>query len=137
MAEKKKRPGRPPNPNRIVKSPKYRMSDPQRPCMWKSGPDELRHEIYKAFLCRRAQANFREEGWTMNFEEFFDLWHKDWHNKGRLSHNVCMSRHDISKPWTRENSYIRSRYDQLLEQAQGRIGKGRVQMQKKLLGNKK
>lgn len=121
--------GRPPNPDKPQYVGKYRKSDPSRPSMWKCGPDEYRHEIYGAFLKRRAQANFREEGWGMDFEEFYDLWKNDWHNRGRLSHQVCMSRLDNEKPWTRENTYIRLRYDQLVEQAKKRIGRGWRQLQ--------
>lgn len=99
-----------------------------RPHIWKSGPDEMRHDIYNAFLKRKAQANFRNEGWGMVFEEFYDLWKDDWYNRGRLSHQMCMSRRDDKQPWTRDNTYIRSRYEQLLEQAQKRVAWGK-QMQ--------
>lgn len=101
-----------------------------RPHVWKSGPDELRHDIYNAFLKRKAQANYRKEGWFMDFEEFYDLWKDEWHNRGRLSHQMCMSRYDDERPWTRANTYIRSRYEQLLEQAQKRVAWGkRMQLQ--------
>lgn len=91
-----------------------------RPHTWLSGPDPYRHEIYTAWLARRAQANFRLEEWNLNFEEFFTLWNGNWEHRGRQRHNVCMSRHDPEKPWDSENTYIRSRYDQLLEQAEKR-----------------
>ena len=119
MAEEQKRkPGRP----RIhpVKEKSTTGGRGPRPHVWKSGPDEYRHSIYHGYLKRKAQANFRKEGWAMTFDEFYDLWKDDWNNKGRLSINVCMSRHDEELPWTRENAYIRSRYDQLVEQAQRR-----------------
>lgn len=117
MTDKKKR-GRP--RVRPIKEKTGTGGRGPRPHIWKSGPDEFRHELYTAFLKRKAQANFREEGWAMDFEEFYDLWKDDWHNRGRLSHQVCMSRHDDEQPWTRANTYIRSRYDQLYEQAQKR-----------------
>jgi hypothetical protein len=119
--------GRPPGPEKPPKPAKFRWGDAQRPALWKSGPDELRHDIYNAFLKRKAQAKYRGEIWAMTYEEFYDLWKNDWHNKGRLSHQVCMGRHDPEKEWSRSNTYIRLRYDQLLEQAKKRIGNGRIQ----------
>lgn len=112
--------GRPPLPERPLKDALFRWGDKTRPALWKSGPDEYRHEIYQAFLKRRAQANFRQEGWAMDYEEFYDLWKDDWNNRGRLSHQVCMSRIDDEKPWTRDNTHVRLRYDQLYEQSQKR-----------------
>lgn len=91
-----------------------------RPHLWRSGPDERRHEIYVSFLRSRAQANFRNEGWTLTYEEYFKLWDKNWENRGRDRFNVCMSRYDPEQPWDISNTYIRSRYDQLLEQAEKR-----------------
>ncbi len=120
MAEEKRKPGRPRIHPVVERDPRGKRKP--RPHIWKSGPDEYRHEIYHAFLKRKAQANFRNEGWEMTYEEFYDLWKDDWNNRGRLSHQVCMSRRDDEKPWTRENAYIRLRYDQLVEQAQKRIG---------------
>ena len=121
----KRKRGRP-RIDRPPKVPKPRGPG-SRPHVWRSGPDEFRHSMYSPFLKARAQANFRGEGWGMDFDEFYDLWKNDWQNRGRLSHQMCMSRVDDEKPWTRDNTYIRLRYEQLLEQAKKRIGQGKHQ----------
>lgn len=94
-----------------------------RPHTWISGPDQFRHEMYMPWLRAKAQANFRKEGWTLTFEEFFELWKNDWDNRGRQPENVCMTRIDKDMPWSNDNVIIVTRLDHLREQNKGRVGK--------------
>lgn len=82
-----------------------------RPQTWMSGPDPMRHDQYTAWMRARAQANFREEGWQMTFEEFETLWNENgnWHQRGRGADDLLMTRRDPSKPWSRDNCYIELR----------------------------
>lgn len=90
------------------------------PHIWKYGPDPLRHDIHEKFLKARAQAQFRNEGWQLSFEDYYSLWHKQWDNRGRGGENVCMTRYDPDSPWSKNNCYIISRQDHLIIQGQRR-----------------
>lgn len=101
-----------------------RKTGKRYPHVWITGPDPLKHEIYENFLKAKAQANFRQEGWEFDFEDFFKMWKKDWHNRGRHAENVCMTRHDNEKPWSRANAYILTRKEHLKLQGLARKQQG-------------
>ncbi len=90
------------------------------PHIWKYGPDPFKHEIHENFLKAKAQAMFRKEGWDFEFEEFYDLWKDDWHNRGRAAENVCLTRQDWDLPWSKTNCYIISRKEHLIQQGHRR-----------------
>ena len=94
-----------------------------RPHVWLCGPDEYRHQMYTPFLKAKAQANYRQEGWSMTFDDFFDLWNGKWERRGRKPDDLCLTRIDVEKPWTRDNVYIIERLEHLKMQNQKRIGK--------------
>ena len=94
-----------------------------RPEQWKSGPDPRTHEIYYAWMLRRAQAKHRKEEWELEWDDFYNLWKDDWEKRGRLADDVCMTRLDIEKPWNKENTVIISRGDHLRRQAQFKLDK--------------
>ena len=100
---------------------KPRGPEPHR---WISGPDPLRHTQYTCWLKAKAQANFRKEGWTMTFEEFEQLWNQDgaWHQRGRGSDDLLMTRRDFDQPWSRDNCYIELRRTHLQRHCQFRKG---------------
>lgn len=77
--------------------------------------DEVEHAKHWAFLRQKAQANFRQEGWDMTMEEFFEMWRDDlWANRGRGADKYCMVRVDVEKPWSLDNCIIILRYQQLV-----------------------
>ena len=86
------------------------MAKPQvkkpRPHVWKSGADEKRHSMYMPWLRARAQANYRNEDWQLTFDQFAELWDQHWHERGRGPDQYCMSRHDMSGPWSIDNAFI-------------------------------
>lgn len=92
------------------------------PNLWITGPDPFRHKLHHPWQLMKAQANFRDEEFTLTFEQFFELWKDDWHNRGRQPENVCMSRHDFTEAWSFENCYIVSRKEHLRQQGLARKG---------------
>ena len=86
-----------------------------RPHVWICGPDEYKHQMYTPWMMARAQANFRKEGWSMTFDEYYDLWEKEWPNRGRGGDDMCMTRLDPSEPWTRDNCHIMIRKEHIRE----------------------
>ena len=89
-----------------------------RPHQWKMGPDPKIQDMYYAWMKRKAQAKFRKEEWELQWEDFYELWKDCWHLKGRLADDVCMTRDDIEKPWSKENTIIISRREHLKRQKQ-------------------
>jgi hypothetical protein len=75
----------------------------RNPNTYKSGPDPLRHSMYRPFSQRKAQADFRNEIWELTFDEFADFWKDYWHLRGRTSGDYHMTRIDKSKPWNINN----------------------------------
>ena len=84
-----------------------------RPGAWVSGPDPEEHRRYRTFVQQRNQANWREEGWTISFEDWKRLWAESgrWPNRGRERGDYCMTRRDWSTPWTVENAQIITRQE--------------------------
>ena len=82
-----------------------------RPQVWKVGPDPLTHRQYLVWLQQRNQANYREEGWTIEFEAWKQMWDESghWQDRGRVKGTWCMTRRDWSTPWTVENAIIVTR----------------------------
>ena len=93
-----------------------------RPQLWLCGPDEYKHDMYIPWLRAKAQANFRGEGWSLSFEEYYDLWKNDWNNRGRKADNVCMTRKDADSPWDVSNVMLITRKEHLAEQGRQRTG---------------
>jgi len=96
----------------------------ERPHIWKSGPDPVRHVQYIAWLRSKAQANFRNEGWDpdFDFDQWLSRWGNQWHKRGRNIDSLCMCRVDNSKPWSYHNTELLLRNTQLLKQPQKRAG---------------
>jgi hypothetical protein len=81
----------------------------EKPERWISGPDPKRHRLYTPWLNARAQANYRQEGWVMTFDEFAEMWGDNWDLRGRDGPDLCMCRIDSEKPWSRDNCEIVTR----------------------------
>jgi hypothetical protein len=82
-----------------------------RPHVWKSGTDPVRHEQYTQWLRQRAQAHFRKEDWQLEFDDFVAVWGLNWHNRGRASEDMCMTRDDYDLPWHTSNVTIVPRHE--------------------------
>lgn len=120
-----KKPGRKPNPNKYVSPGQGKGRRGPRPHTWLIGADagEYKHDMYLPWLRAKAQAKFRGEGWTLTFEEYFDLWNGNWEHRGRGAEDLCMSRKDPDDAWSKDNSFIISRIEHLASQNKARRGK--------------
>lgn len=124
------RPGMKPNP--MSKRQQY-LARPKlhggkrgpRPQVWVTGPDEYKHDMYHPWQLSSAQARFRNEGWDLTFQEYYTIWAPHWPNRGRKSHNVCMTRKDWDDAWTWDNVEIVSRQEHLQRQRSEQLA-GRV-----------
>lgn len=87
-----------------------------RPHCWLVGPDEKKHKMYHPWQMSKAQATFRNEGWELSFDEYYELWKDDWDNRGRKSENMCMTRLDPDMPWAVGNVQVIKRVDHLRNQ---------------------
>lgn len=97
-----------------------------RPHTWRTGPDPLLHEMYHPWQMAKAQAKFRDEEFTLTFEEYAELWRPHWHQRGRKINEYCMTRHDITKGWTRENAWVVERSIHQDRHIKNNIAAGRV-----------
>lgn len=82
-----------------------------RPQTWVTGPDPEEHKRYRVFIQQKNQAQWRQEGWTIDFESWKQLWAESgqWENRGREKGCYCMTRRDWSTPWTLNNVQIVTR----------------------------
>jgi len=71
----------------------------------------VEHRQYLTWLQQRNQAQWREEGWTIDFDTWKQIWTDSgqWANRGRERGTYCMSRLDWSLPWTADNVAIITR----------------------------
>ena len=103
----------PHNTNRGRRLSNYGIPRPHtrgpRPQVWKAGPDPVEHKKYLVWLQQRNQANFRQEGWTISFDDWKTLWAEHWDNRGRERGCYCMTRRDWSLPWSRDNAQVVTR----------------------------
>ena len=82
-----------------------------RPQVWTTGPDPVRHQQFRVWGQQKNQAQWRDEGWSIGFRDWCDLWDQSgqWLNRGRERGCYCMSRLDWSLPWTVDNVAIITR----------------------------
>jgi len=82
-----------------------------RPQIWRTGPDPVRHQQFRVWGQQKNQAQWREEGWCIDFETWARMWNESgqWENRGRERGTYCMSRIDWSLPWTADNVAIITR----------------------------
>ena len=86
-----------------------------RPHVW-IVQGEIPHSQYLSWLQMRAQANFRKELFKLTFEEFQQLWIKDWCRKGRATDCFCLTRQDPDGAWSIDNVVCIPRLDHLRRQ---------------------
>lgn len=118
-----KKPGRKPDPNKPVKAPGNGGRGP-RPHVWVCGPDEYKHSMYMPWQRASAQARFRNEGWDLSFEQFYELWKDEWNNRGRQPDNMCMTRDDYEGAWEIGNVTVVTRREHLQRQQANRHSPG-------------
>lgn len=80
-----------------------------RPNAWVTGPDELEHRKYRAFIQHRNQSNYRNEPWDLTFEQYKEIWAEHWFNRGRTKDCYCLTRIDYDLPWTLDNVEVVTR----------------------------
>lgn len=103
----------------------------KRPHVWLSGPDEFKHSMYWPWQKTKAQAKFRGEDYSLTFDEYYELWKDDWHNKGRKADNICMTRRDPAGGWHKDNVELVTRQEHLIRQGfykqhqSGRVPRGK------------
>jgi hypothetical protein len=69
-------------------------------------------EKHMGFLKNRVQSRFRKEPWDLTIEQYFLLWPDDlWQQRGRLGHQLVLTRSNIDLPWTLSNCVICTRLD--------------------------
>jgi hypothetical protein len=95
-------------PNLGTRGPKGPM-----PHRWRVGPDDLRHDMFRAWHCHRAQAIFRGEDYALTFEDFEQAWDGLWFHRGRHKDALVMTRRDDELPWCRGNIEIIPRKERL------------------------
>lgn len=117
-----KKPGRKANSNKPLSPGKGKGRKGPRPHVWVVGPDEFKHSMYTPWQMSSCQARFRGEEWDLTFDEYYNLWKKDWHNRGRKPDNVCMTRKDPSGAWTMGNVEIITRLEHISSQGRTRVG---------------
>lgn len=75
-----------------------------RPNQWKWGSDKDLRDKNTAFLKARCQAKYRQEEWRLTFPEYDAIWNEnEWARRGIQAHCICMSREDMSGPWSKNN----------------------------------
>jgi hypothetical protein len=103
---------------------KYNKGDP-RPHVWLCGEDPYKHSMYIPWLKAKAQANYRDEGWDLSFDNFYELWRENWHQRGREADDVVMTREDVQGPWDKKNTILMTRKEHLQRQGMFQRGKKR------------
>ena len=77
-----------------------------RPHVWITGPDPVLHKKYRVWIQQKNQAQYRQEGWDIDFKTWLEIWGDDYANRGRVKGTLCMTRRDWSLPWTPKNVKI-------------------------------
>lgn len=91
-----------------------------RPQIWLTGPDPVLHKKYLTWLQQRNQAQWRDEGWHIDFEAWCALWAERWDQRGRQRGDYCMTRIDWSLPWTLDNVHVITRSEHAKAQGDAR-----------------
>ena len=91
-----------------------------RPQVWVTGPDPVLHKKYLTWLQQRNQAQWREEGWSIDFATWCELWREHWPQRGRRRGDYCMTRRDWSLPWTLDNVQVVTRSEHAKAQGDAR-----------------
>jgi hypothetical protein len=74
--------------------------------VWITGTDPLRHKQYRVWLQQKNQAQYRQEGWAIDFDTWVNMWGDNWDRRGREKGTYCMTRVDWCLPWRPDNVRI-------------------------------
>lgn len=102
------------------------MSIGPQPHLWKSGPDPVRHQQYRAWARARAQAHFRGEDWQLTFEDWVQVWGDRWPLRGRTRHSLALMRRDWHGPWRVDNCFLARRANYHYQQCQIKLENGTI-----------
>lgn len=80
-----------------------------RPHTWRAGPDPVLRKQYRAWVQTRTQAEWRGEIWKISWEDWQAIWAGQWHLRGRTAQSLCITRRDMSLPWTLQNAVLITR----------------------------
>lgn len=110
-------------PKYYICNEKNKKNDPKGrgrkydPNSWCTGPDELKHEKYYAFLKHRSQAKYRCEPHDLTFEDWLEFWtDENYSQRGRSRDSLILAMSDPELGWTKSNLYITDRLTHLREQ---------------------
>lgn len=97
-----------------------------RPHTWRAGPDPVARLQYRAWVQTRTQAEWRGEIWQITWPEWQEIWQGSWHERGRTSESLCITRRDMSLPWSPANSVLitRRQHGQRRAGTRARLGEG-------------
>lgn len=62
-----------------------------------------------SYLRMRAQAKYRNEPFTLPWEDYLRMWEGQWFNRGSMKGSLCLSRKDWTQGWTTDNVEIVTR----------------------------
>jgi len=84
-----------------------RNPDPES---WQTGPCRIAHDKHYGYLKHKAQANYRNEEYTLTLEEWQTMWSdEDWFARGRRADNMCMQQITPGEGWHLSNVEVVSR----------------------------
>ena len=84
------------------------------PDNWITGPDEIEHDKYYAWLKHRCQAKYRGEDYSLTWEQWQTLWPNDkWFERGRSKHSLCLIQIDRAAGWHYNNVEVVERVEYL------------------------
>ena len=62
-----------------------------------------------AYTRMRCQARFRDEDFTLTWDEFYSIWEPIWEHRGSKKEHLCLSRIDWDGIWDITNVHIITR----------------------------
>jgi hypothetical protein len=80
-----------------------------RPHTWRAGPDPVTRAQYRAWTQTRTQAEWRGEIWRIDWAQWQAIWQGKWAQRGRTSDSLCITRRDMSLPWSESNVILITR----------------------------
>jgi hypothetical protein len=87
---------------------------PVNPDKWITGPCELTHDKYYAWLKHKAQAKFRGEDYQLSWDDWQSIWSDDdFLLRGRSKESLCLQKIDLEDTWNKNNVIVAPRYEYL------------------------
>ena len=85
------------------------------PDSWRSGSDLVMHDMYYAWLKHKSQAAYRNEAYSLSWEEWQTVWGNpvNFLNRGRKPEDLTITRIDDDGAWDIDNVQLMTRLEQL------------------------